>query len=281
MRYFDLHCDSASVCYKKGVEPYDLSLAASTQKGKFFDEWYQCFAVFVNEGSENPAFEYSEILTGFKRKISGIKKPVPVFTLENAAPVTNLDFIDKLVLDKIKAVTLTWNGENALAGGALSDAGLKPFGRQVIDRMNKNNIACDLSHLNRKSFFEAADCAEIIFASHSCCDKTHRHPRNLTDRQIKLIASRGGVVGLCFYPEFLGTKYAFEGVWRHIYHLLNMGLENAICIGSDFDGAVMADELCGVDKIPDLYRFLSLKGVSDSMLDKIFFENAKSFFTKF
>lgn len=281
MRYFDLHCDTASACFKREVEPYDLSLAASTQKGKFFDEWYQCYAVFINDSSENPTGEYTDIITGFKRKFADIKKPVPVYTLENAAPITSLEFIDKLAFDKIRAVTLTWNGENQIAGGAFSDAGLKPFGRQVIECMNKKNIACDLSHLNRKSFFEAADCAKIIFASHSCCDKTHRHPRNLTDGQIKLIANRGGVIGLCFYPEFLGTKYAFEGVWRHIYHLLNMGLENAICIGSDFDGAVMDEELDGVDKLPDLYRFLSSKGASDNTLDKIFFENAKSFFTKF
>ena len=281
MRYFDLHCDTPSVCFKKNVQPYDLSLAASTQKGKYFDEWYQCYAVFIHDNCENPIGHYSSVITDFKSKFSGMAKPKPIYTLENGLPITSLEFVDKLANDGISAITLTWNGENQIAGGALSDTGLKPFGRQVINRMNKNKMVCDLSHLNRKSFFEVADCAETVFASHSCCDKTHHHPRNLTDEQIRLIANRGGVVGLCFYPEFLGTKYVFEGVWRHVNHLLNMGLENSICVGSDFDGAVMAEELNGVDKIPELYGFLSSKGLSKSLLDKFFSENAKSFFRKF
>ena len=192
-----------------------------------------------------------------------------------------MEFVDRLSLDEIRAVTLTWNGENALAGGAYTDVGLKPFGRQVIHKLNKNHIACDLSHLNRKSFFEVGETAKTVFASHVCCDKTHSHPRNLTDEQIKYIAGRDGVIGLCFYPEFLGTQYAYEGVWRHIYHLLNIGLEDNICIGSDFDGAVMSKELDGVDKIPALYSFLCLKGLSDTVLDKIFFKNAEKFFAKF
>ena len=89
------------------------------------------------------------------------------------------------------------------------------------------------------------------------------------------------MVGICFYPEFLGTKYAFEGVWRHINHLLNLGLENSVCMGSDFDGADMSDCLDGVDKIPDLYAFLKSRGITDELLDRMFFKNAERFFKNF
>lgn len=281
MRFFDLHSDTASICRNKGIMPNDLSLAVSTNKGKMFDEWYQCYAVFIEDDSPDPQKDYAEILEGFKIKFSGFKKPVPIFTLENASPVTDIEFVDRLADDGIRSATLTWNGENTLAGGAYTDVGLKPFGRQVIEKFNMKHIACDLSHLNRKSFFEAGEIAEFVFASHTCCDKTHKHIRNLTDDQIKYIVNRGGVIGLCFYPDFLGTKYVFEGVWRHINHLLNMGYENSICIGSDFDGAVMSEELDGVDKVPHLYNFLSERGIPENILDKIFFKNAHNFLSKF
>lgn len=276
MRYFDLHCDTLSKCFDSDAVP-----AVTAEKGRRFEQWYQCFAVFISDRSSNPQLDYSKQKNLYKRRFEKSHKPKSILTLENGLPIDSLEFVDVLKADNVRAVTLTWNGENQIAGGADSDAGLKPFGRQVIGRLNEDRIACDLSHLNRKSFFKAGELAERVFASHSCCDKTHRHPRNLTDEQIKYISSRGGVIGLCFYPEFLGTKYSFEGVWRHINHLLNMGFEDLICIGSDFDGADMSDCLDGVDKIPDLYCFLSGKGIDRSVLNKIFFDNAYNFFKNF
>lgn len=281
MRYFDLHCDTARVCYKRDVFPDDSSIAVSIPKGIKFDDWYQCYAVFVPDNCHYPKQEYKNTLFDFRRKIAAYRKPKCIFTLENARVIDSPDFVNQLVKDEIRAVTLTWNGENALAGGVNSDSGLKPFGKEIINALNRSKIAVDLSHLNRKSFFEAGETAEIVYASHTCCYKTHRNLRNLTDEQIKYIVSRGGVIGLCFYPEFLGTKYALEGVWRHLNHLLNLGCQNNISIGSDFDGAEMADDLDGIDKLPDLYFFLKSRGISENILDSVFFENAKNFFENF
>lgn len=281
MRYFDLHTDTARVCFKKNIMPDDTSLAASIRKGGIFDEWYQCSAVFVPDNSDDPKKEYIDILNDYRRKISGYNKPQCLLTLENGSPIDSLDFIERLYEDGISAVTLTWNNENVLAGGVNCEAGLKPFGKEVIKALNEYKIAIDLSHLNRRSFFEAGEVADTVFVSHTCCYKTHRHPRNLTDEQIKYVAERGGVTGICFYPEFLGTKYSFEGVWRHVNHLLNLGLQKSVCFGSDFDGADMADNLDGIEKIPDLYAFLNSRGLTYETLDCLFFKNARDFFENF
>ena len=61
----------------------------------------------------------------------------------------------------------------------------------------------------------------------------------------------------------------------------HLGLEKNVSIGSDFDGAVMSDCLDGVDKIPDLYCFLSDRGIPGKTLDDIFFCNAYNFFKNF
>ena len=131
MRYFDLHCDTASVCFKKNIFPDDNSLAASVLKGRIFDDWRLCYAIFISDNSAHPRSDYNNILNDFKHKIAAFKKPRFMLTLENAAAIDSLEFVDRIAADGIRAVTLTWNGENALAGGAYTDIGLKPFGRQV------------------------------------------------------------------------------------------------------------------------------------------------------
>ena len=133
MRYFDLHADTPRVCFQRGVTPDDNSLAAAVSKGETFESWYQCYAVFIPDVCEDPVLEYESIISDFKRKISTFDKPKCIFTLENALPVGSIDFVRRLVENNVKAVTLTWNGENHIAGGVDSDSGLTPFGKQVIN----------------------------------------------------------------------------------------------------------------------------------------------------
>jgi len=178
--------------------------------------------------------------------------------------------------DGIKFLTLTWNGENSIAGGSQSQKGLTSFGKEVIEKMNRLKIGCDLSHLNEKSFYKAVEIAEYPLATHSCCKTVFNHPRNLSDEQIRLIAERNGVVGICFYPEFLGGE-AFSKIYENIYHLLSMGFEDVIAIGSDFDGARMSENLQKISQVPCLYEYLAEKGLEKALLQKIFYNNANNF----
>ena len=61
-------------------------------------------------------------------------------------------------------------------------------------------------------------------------------------------------------------------------HILELGGENVLSIGSDFDGCEINPELCGVDKMPAFEAFLRIKGFDNKLIDKIFFENADNFF---
>ena len=58
-------------------------------------------------------------------------------------------------------------------------------------------------------------------------------------------------------------------------------MENNIAIGSDFDGADMAAELCDISKIPLLRAKLHEKGLSETVLDKIFYKNAENYLETF
>lgn len=281
MNFFDLHCDTAYELYKNSL-PFQNNVLSVTPKGRAnFDSWFQTFAVWIADDTPKPFLLYKNILCDIKEKLkTAPKNPYPIFSVEGGAVLEEeLDRLDILKEDSIKMLTLTWNGENSIAGGTKSQKNLTDFGKKVVTRLNELKIACDLSHLNSNSFYSAIELAEFPIATHSNCYEICNHPRNLTFEQIKLIAEKGGVVGLTFYPEFLGEN-VFEGIYKNIVFLCENELENHISLGSDFDGGQMDKTLDNISKIPYLYAFLEEKGIKKAVLDKIFYLNAYNFIAK-
>ena len=282
MNFFDLHCDTPYECYFKNQDFFENNLAVSGEKGAVFDNWKQVFAVWIRDDLDEPYILYKAILKDFKEKLN--KKPdnlTPYFSVEGGAVIE--DDIDRLYEMKkagICALTLTWNGENRIAGGSKTDKGLTPFGKRVIKEMNFLNMLCDLSHLNEKSFYSVIELTDYPIATHSNCKSVFDCPRNLNDNQLKLIAEKGGIVGLCFYPQFLGGD-VYEKLYENIYHMLELGMENNIAIGSEFDGADMREELCDISGIRLLYAKLHEKGIDKLILDKIFYKNAENYLETF
>lgn len=282
MNYFDLHCDTPYECYFKNQDFFENNLAVSGEKGAVFDNWRQVFAVWIRDDLDEPYTLYKAILKDFKEKLK--TRPdnlTPYFSIEGGAVIEDdIDRLYEMKKDGICALTLTWNGENRIAGGSKTDKGLTPFGKRVIKEMNFLNMLCDLSHLNEKSFYSVIELADYPIATHSNCKSVFDCPRNLNDNQLKLIAEKDGIVGLCFYPQFLGGD-VYEKLYGNIYHMLELGMENNIAIGSDFDGADMGDELCDISGIPLLYAKLHEKGIDKLILDKIFYKNAENYLETF
>lgn len=282
MNYFDLHCDTPYECYFKKQDFFKNSLAVSGEKGAVFDNWKQVFAVWIRDDLDEPYRLYKAILRDFKEKLSKKNDNLtPYFSVEGGAVLEDdTDRLYALKEDGVRILTLTWNGENRIAGGSKTEKGLTDFGKRVIREMNGLKMLCDLSHLNEKSFYSAVELADYPLATHSNCKAVFDCPRNLSDNQLKLIAQKGGIVGLCLYPKFLGGE-VFDRLYRNIYHLLELGMENSIAVGSDFDGADMAVELCDISKIPLLRAKLHEKGLSETVLNKIFYKNAENYLETF
>lgn len=280
MNFFDLHCDTAYKCYRDNLCFTDNSLAVTPQKADCFDEWHQCFAIFIKDGLQNPFDYYKNSLNYFKKELKNKPdKLTPILTVEGGLLIENdLSRVKTLYNDGVKVLTLTWNGENQIAGGADTDVGLKDFGYQVIDQLNRFDMATDLSHLNKKSFYGAIEVANKPIITHSClvCIKEHR--RNIDDNQLKYLVQKGGIFGLCFYPVFLGCRDIFENIYKNIFHILDMGYEDYLSIGSDFDGADMDKKLYDISAVPLLYEYLKSQHINENILNKIFFDNAYKFF---
>jgi membrane dipeptidase len=177
----------------------------------------------------------------------------------------------------VRMFSLTWNPSNRLADGAFGDrhGGLTPFGRQVVRRLQELGMILDVSHLSERSFWDAVEISRgPLIASHSNAASRTPHPRNLSDAQIRALAGRGGVIGINFYPDFLGGA-SVARVVQHIDHLVSIGGVGCVAMGSDFDGISRAPRgLENPSKFPALCHILAGHGYQPEEIARMMGENA-------
>jgi membrane dipeptidase len=109
-------------------------------------------------------------------------------------------------------MTLTHSNNNALADSATDNPkhnGLSPFGRQVIEEMNRLGMLVDLSHVSPDTMRQAIALskAPVIF-SHSGARAIAEHPRNVPDDVIQSLKARDGVVMVNFYSGYVSNTYS-------------------------------------------------------------------------
>ena len=168
----------------------------------------------------------------------------------------------------VRMAALTWNYKNVAATPHCVDmtTGLTSFGRDAVKRMAALGIACDVSHLNERGFWDLLEMGAVPLASHSCCRALCAHTRNLTDEQLKKLFEAGGYVGVNFYPGFLKDQgeATAEDVADHLEHMMEMGGEGKIGFGSDFDGIRRKPlDLKDPSELPSLMRALERRFGAD------------------
>lgn len=150
--------------------------------------------------------------------------------------------LDRLIDAGYRMAGLTHFFDNELAGSmhGMEKGGLTPLGRQAVRRMEARGVLVDAAHLSRAGLVELIDMAERpIVYSHggvkAICDVN----RNLSDIEIRGIASTGGLIGIGFWDGAVcsPTPAATARAMRHVRDLV--GIEH-VALGSDFDGAITA-----------------------------------------
>ena len=112
-------------------------------------------------------------------------------------------------------------------------------------------------------------------ATHSNAHALCAASRNLTDDQLTAIRDSAGVVGVNFAVTFLredGMQVPdspLTEIVRHVAYLAELIGVDHVALGSDFDGAVVPEELGGAAGLPKLAAALGEAGFDDDAVAKI------------
>lgn len=285
MKLFDLHCDTLSEMYKKGEGLFNNTCHISLDKCSY-EHYTQVMAVWSeHQLSEDQNYENClRILDYAEKHIRNIDGFTPILAVEGGK-LLNCDIsrLDVLKSRGVKVFTLVWKGVSCIGGAYDNDEGLTPFGYEVVRRLFEYGIVPDLSHSNDLISYQVLKIAKEynkpVIASHSCSRSVFDHPRNVNDIVAREIALSGGVVGVNFVKEHLGSSDT-QTILLHIDRLLNIMGENGVCIGGDLDG--MSDdslpcEIKNVGDVSKLFYAISKKYGSEELAEKILYSNAHNF----
>lgn len=305
MKVIDLHCDTVMKLmeHKNSSNLRKNNFSVDIEKLEKGDVMAQFFALFVEKPTVDNVFEHcmdmaDTIHLELKNNEDKIKlatnydelmknqndgKISAFLTIEEGSvlkgKLSNLRNFHKL---GVRLITLTWNFENEIgypnADSKFLNYGLKDFGIELIEEMNKLGMVIDVSHLSDGGFYDVAKYSKYPFvASHSNAREVCTHKRNLTDDMIKILSNKGGITGINFCKAFLNTtpRGNIEDMINHITHIYKVGGIDVIALGTDFDG-IISDGL-EIDNIGDIQKLahgLKKANFNEEQIEKIFYKNA-------
>lgn len=198
---------------------------------------------------------------------------------QNSAHFRTIDDVDHFYKLGQRVSQLTYHS-NRLGG----NAGISPYGVEILQRMNTVGMTVDISHCGDKTTLDAieASCKPVVVTHSNCRALVPGMPRCKTDDAIRRMAKRGGVMGVTMVRGFVrsGGSVTVEHVLDHIDHVVKIaGIEHA-GIGSDVDldgrDVVLRPErrfdLDGIDyakKIYDITEGLVKRKYSDRNIELI------------
>lgn len=293
----DMHNDTLSgISAERGMtNEYNVS-------GKY--PWLQFFAHFSHTGYGKPeerrrrALEAANVfLSECERlsltRVSSVQDvfnvyenglPGAMFTIEGGAGLfRDSHELDVLYRAGLRIMSIAWDkNELSSAASDVIQTGLTLEGRNMVLRMAELGITLDVSHLSDQAFYEVFELSPMAhIATHSNFRAVCDHDRNLTDEMAKMIASRGGVIGLNLCPKFLREDgYAdADDILRHVDYGLSLLGDRALAFGFDIDGTG-GEYPIGIDSsrsIHDQVIELLLSKYSASTVERIIGENVIDF----
>ena len=206
---------------------------------------------------------------------------VALLLTEGAHPLEGkIENIARLYTEGYRAMGLQHFFDNELGGSmhGQSQAGLTEFGKEAVREMENQGIIIDMAHSSIASVRDTLAITERpVFISHggtiSHCPKTAN--RNLPDDILKEIASRGGIIGIGYFEGVI-CDITPKGVAAAIIHAVDLLGQDAIALGSDFDGTV--ETAFDASELAALTNELLAQGMSEPILRKVMGQNARRFF---
>jgi membrane dipeptidase len=221
-----------------------------------------------------------------------------ILSLEGADSIRAPGHLQLAYDQGLRALGPAHYGPGRYAQGTQATGGLTPLGRQLLNEMERLGIILDATHLCDDSFAEAMDLfGGPVWASHSNCRALVPHDRQFTDEQLKLLISRGPVIGgpldaWMMVPGWVRGKTTpqeagvrLSNMLDHMDHICQLaGSADHVAIGTDLDGGYGTEQTpLDLDTIADLQRLpsmLSQRHYSDADIVKIMHGNWVRFLLK-
>ena len=277
-----------------------MALQAPRRKYPFL----QLFAAFVQKRGREPEVRRREAMSLFNvyayecdrlglSKIEDVRSlitatdlglPSAMFSIEGGAGLfADSEELFTLFRAGLRVMGLAWDSSE-LASGAFDeeDGGLTREGVRMAKRCAELGIVIDASHLSDRSFYDLAEVYSLpIIATHSNFRDICPSKRNLTYEMAKVIAERGGVIGLNLYPEFIKEGAArIEDILPHVDYCLEKFGESVLGFGFDIDGTggVYPEGIRLDSSVHDQVIDLLLKHYPEGVVKRIAGENVCDFF---
>ncbi|NWH28608.1 DPEP1 Dipeptidase, partial [Grus americana] len=117
--------------------------------------------------------------------------------------------------------------------------GLSPFGKTVLEEMNRLGMIVDLAHVSVETMKVAMNLskAPVIF-SHSSAYGLCPHRRNVPDDVLEMVASTGSLVMVNFYNDYVTCEdtATLADVANHMDYVKKVAGAQSVGFGGDYDG---------------------------------------------
>ncbi|MBU3810190.1 MAG: membrane dipeptidase [Candidatus Niameybacter stercoravium] len=300
MSFIDLHCDTASLIFENKAHLNRNDYHVDIEKMKASHYLAQWFAFFIDiKGLKNtdPFTYLKEMYAYFKAEVEANSDTICIvstykdylkckaenkiaafLSLEEGEAIAGLDDpLEKLMELGITMMTLTWNHMNTWGYPHSILKGLTPKGCELLEGLNHTPILLDVSHLSESAFKDITRLyKKPIIASHCNARNYYDHTRNLSDEAMKVIAESGGIIGTNFYSYFLNNSNhtSIEDLLRNMQYVYNQVGEEALAIGSDFDGMSCNLEVCNCGEMDKLMGSMT-RIFPMRIIEKICYSNAE------
>ena len=171
-----------------------------------------------------------------------------VFNMQDTTPIAqNLHRVGLFYDLGVRQIQLSHNQRNFVVDSCweLTNAGLSRFGRRVVEALNEHKILIDIAHVGEQSCLDTITLSTApVLASHTGCHALCPHPRSKTDRIIKAIADRGGVICLYNMSGWMSKEptLSMDIFMRHLKHAVDIAGEDHVGFGTDGDPSAMSPE---------------------------------------
>jgi len=140
----------------------------------------------------------------------------------------------------VRVIQVTYQRQGSLGSGSgeSMDGGLTDFGHQCIEMMNNVGILIDLSHVGPRTTLDSIDAsAKPCAFTHTAASAITPHPRTKTDEAIRLLAARGGVLGVIGVSAYLrpdgNAGTTVDDIVNQVLHIADLVGIDHVGIGLD------------------------------------------------